>query len=287
VSGFARIRLLSYNLPGQNRISARFLGAATCGVMNTPPVVNAGADLTNAVHTLPATVNLNGLVTDDGLPAGSAVAVQWSVAAGPGSVIFSNANSAVTTATFTNEGTYLLQLAATDSELSASDSVVVTINRQNQPPVAYPTNIVINEDVAVFIALPASDPDGDALNYNIGSNPLRGQLELTGTNGTYLYTPCRDCNDADEFTFHVDDTFLQSSNAPVTITINPINDAPVADSIAVTNNEDVTFAIALSGADVEGSALTFHVLTQPTNGTLTTTSHPRTTSSGRTTSVTK
>ena len=31
MTGFARVRLTAYRLPGQNRISARFLGSAPCG----------------------------------------------------------------------------------------------------------------------------------------------------------------------------------------------------------------------------------------------------------------
>src|ERR1051325_5836574 len=44
VAAFARVRLISYQLPGQNRITVRFLGNTTCGAENQPPHVNAGPD---------------------------------------------------------------------------------------------------------------------------------------------------------------------------------------------------------------------------------------------------
>ena len=44
VAAFARVRLLSYRLPGQNRISARFLGYVSCAASNRPPAVEAGPD---------------------------------------------------------------------------------------------------------------------------------------------------------------------------------------------------------------------------------------------------
>jgi hypothetical protein len=65
VAGFVRVRLLSHQLPGQNRITARFLGMTTCETFNTAPIVNAGPDMTNSLHALPATVTLNGAASDE------------------------------------------------------------------------------------------------------------------------------------------------------------------------------------------------------------------------------
>lgn len=96
---------------------------------NQAPQVNAGADQT---ITLPANANLNGTVTDDGLPnPPGAVAVTWSKDSGPGAVTFGNANTASTTATFGADGMYVLRLTANDSALSASDTVQVTVNPES------------------------------------------------------------------------------------------------------------------------------------------------------------
>jgi hypothetical protein len=115
--------------------------------VNQPPVVNAGPDQT---ITLPvATVSLNGTVTDDGLPnPPGAVTTTWS-AVGPGTVTFGNASAKATTATFSTAGSYTLQLTASDSALSASDTVVITVNGPvNQPP-------VVNAGPDQTITLPA------------------------------------------------------------------------------------------------------------------------------------
>jgi len=115
---------------------------------NQPPVVNAGVDQT---ITLPATATLAGAVSDDGLPTPpGAVTVTWTKLSGPGTVTFGNANLASTTATFSTMGTYVLRLTASDSVLSASDDVTVTVNPQvvNQPP-------VVNAGVDQTLALPA------------------------------------------------------------------------------------------------------------------------------------
>ncbi len=93
---------------------------------NKAPVVNAGADQT---ITLPSTASLNGTVTDDGLPnPPAAVTTTWTKVSGPGTVSFANASAKATTATFSASGSYTLRLTASDSELGASDDIVITVN---------------------------------------------------------------------------------------------------------------------------------------------------------------
>ena len=100
--------------------------------VNRPPIVDAGGDQS---ITLPANqVSLNGTATDDGLPQGSVLALQWSVVSGPGSVVFSDPTKAISTATFTTAGEYVLKLTASDGQLSASDTLIVTVVPDNKPP---------------------------------------------------------------------------------------------------------------------------------------------------------
>src|SRR5207253_2871777 len=64
------------------------------------------------------------------------------------------------------------------------------------------------------------------------------------------------------------DGSLDSNTATVTITVTAVNDAPVASDQAVTTDEDTTKAITLSATDIEGSALTYAVVSGPAHGTL-------------------
>src|ERR1700730_838939 len=90
-----------------------------------PPVVNAGPAQT---ITLPAAATLNGSATDDGFPnPPGALTYNWAMVTGPGVVTFANANAASTTATFSIAGSYTLRLTASDSALSGSADVVVTV----------------------------------------------------------------------------------------------------------------------------------------------------------------
>ena len=97
----------------------------TDGVANQAPTVDAGPDRT---ITLPVnSVSIAASVTDDGVP-GPTVTTQWSKVSGPGSVTFSNASVAETTATFSLQGTYVLRLSANDGLLTATDTVTVVVN---------------------------------------------------------------------------------------------------------------------------------------------------------------
>lgn len=100
---------------------------------NLPPTVEAGVNVT---VTLAAGANLDGTVTDDGLPDPPAtVTASWSMVSGPGTVTFGNANSVDTTATFSQPGDYVLRLTASDSQASNSDTINVKVIVINQPPV--------------------------------------------------------------------------------------------------------------------------------------------------------
>jgi RHS repeat-associated protein len=114
--------------------------------VNQAPVVDAGAD--QSITTIGTT--LAGTVADDGLPAGGALTVAWSVASGPGTVTFGNAGSPTTTASFAVDGEYELLLTASDSVFTNSDPVTVTVNAGNRPP-------VVSAGADQVLALPDND----------------------------------------------------------------------------------------------------------------------------------
>jgi prefoldin subunit 5 len=106
--------------------------------LNQPPRVNAGLNqliplpvtvrsdgsLSNGI---PATVTLNGSVTDDGLPQPARLVTNWRQVSGPQGANFANPNATNTTATLPRAGRYVLQLTATDGELLTSDDVEITV----------------------------------------------------------------------------------------------------------------------------------------------------------------
>ncbi len=113
------------------------------GGSNQPPTVNAGTDKTITLPT--TTVTLTGTATDDGLPSGT-LTVAWSTVSGPGTVTFGTPTATTTTATFSSAGTYVLQLSATDTVLTATDTVIVIVN-----PAAAGSVIRLNAGGGAFV----------------------------------------------------------------------------------------------------------------------------------------
>jgi len=115
---------------------------------NAAPVVSAGPDLTLPLN-LAAT--LDGTVTDDGNPnPPSATTSLWTKISGPGTVTFANAALVDTTATFSQQGAYVLRLEANDGQLTTFDTVTVTVGAPiNTPPV-----VTAGPDAGGFVNVP-------------------------------------------------------------------------------------------------------------------------------------
>ena len=143
---------------------------------NQAPNVSAGPDLT---VTLPGTARLNGIVTDDGLPPGSSLTVSWTQVSGPGTTTFTNAAAAVTNATFSEAGSYVLRLSAGDTELTGSDTVTVTVNppAPNQAP-------VVDAGANASVELNANDVQNPGNDEPLVNGEIRAWTEAAGTSWT-------------------------------------------------------------------------------------------------------
>ncbi|HEU4768602.1 MAG TPA: RHS repeat-associated core domain-containing protein [Pyrinomonadaceae bacterium] len=143
---------------------------------NRAPEVNAGADF---AVTLPGTARLNGTVTDDGLPLNSTVTVTWSQVSGPGTTTFVNAASAVTTATFSEAGTYVLRLSASDTELTGTDEITITVNpaAPNQAP-------LVDAGANQSVELNANRVQNGGNDEALVNGEIRGWTEAAGTTWT-------------------------------------------------------------------------------------------------------
>ena len=154
------------------------------------------------------------------------------------------------------------------SDETANATATITIRPVNDPPTASSRTAATNEDTAVAITVSAADIDGDTLRWELVSAPSRGAL--SGNLPNVTYTPTANLNGADAFTFRVRDPSNAASNtATVAISVAAINDAPVARNATVSGNEDATTTFTLTATDVDGDNLTYSVVSQPANGTLT------------------
>ncbi|WMS43959.1 tandem-95 repeat protein [Acuticoccus sp. MNP-M23] len=118
----------------------------------------------------------------------------------------------------------------------------------------------------------ASDADGDALSIAAVGNPQNGTAALVA--GNIVYTPDADFAGTDTFTYTVDDGAGGTATGTITVTVAGVNDAPMANDIAFTLDEDGSHLITNAelqalGADPDGDVLNFNIGDGPTLGALT------------------
>ncbi|MBK8726358.1 MAG: tandem-95 repeat protein [Holophagaceae bacterium] len=150
----------------------------------------------------------------------------------------------------------------------ASDTFVLTVNAA---PVAADQSVSTNEDTGTAVTLGATDADANPLTYTVVGNPLHGTLSGTAPNLTY--TPFANYFGPDSFTFTANDGRLDSNAATVSITVNPVNDPPVAVNDAYPVVAGSSLAVAAPGVlgndtDVDGPALSAALVAGPAHGTL-------------------
>ncbi|WP_282249176.1 tandem-95 repeat protein [Vibrio campbellii] len=145
-----------------------------------------------------------------------------------------------------------------DGELEDEASVTVTVNPLNDAPVANDDNVVTDEDTPVTIdVLPNdTDVDGDTLTIVNASVPAdQGTVEIV--DGKLVFTPAENFNGEASISYTVSDGALEDS-AEVSVTVNPVNDAPVANDDSAVTDEDtpVTIDVLPNDTDVDGDTLT-------------------------------
>lgn len=150
---------------------------------------------------------------------------------------------------------------------SAPVAVDLNVAGTADPPVAISFERQLDEDAQAAVTLVGSDPDSDPLSFAVVTAPAHGALDGIPPNVTY--TPAKDFNGDDSFTYTVSDGATTSEPGTVTLHVAPVNDPPVVVQGAVETNEDTAVDIPLSASDVDGDSLTYTIVTAPADGTLT------------------
>ena len=151
-------------------------------------------------------------------------------------------------------------------------TVSVTISAVNSAPVTTAVALSVDEGGAsnsYDLLTNASDSDTNvgSLTFAIVTNPSNGTVVLSGS--AIVYTHDGGETLIDSFTYKANDGAIDSNTSTVTLTVNPVNDAPTIDAsttIAVDEKDKVD--ITLLGSDAEGSTLTYTIQALPSGGTL-------------------
>ncbi|MFQ5627687.1 MAG: tandem-95 repeat protein, partial [bacterium] len=157
--------------------------------------------------------------------------------------------------------------------------LVITLAPVGNPPVAADDPVTATEDTQTAINVLGNDSDSDGTlvpsSVTIISQPSNGTItNIDAATGDITYSPNADYFGGDSFTYTVQDNDGNSSNAAtVTVTVNNVNDNPVAanDVDSTQQNAPVTVDILNNDSDVDGSldASTVTIISPPTNGAIT------------------
>ena len=131
------------------------------------------------------------------------------------------------------------EVTVNDGTLSDISTVKIHVTPVNDLPVANDASQTIDEDHTATGTVTATDADGDSLTYAKDSDPAHGTVTVN-SDGSYTYTPEANYHGTDSFKVLVSDGHGGSDIATVTITVNPVNDAPVANDGSQTIDEDHT-----------------------------------------------
>ena len=151
-------------------------------------------------------------------------------------------------------------------------TATITVNPVNDPPVTDNQSASTDEDNAVDITLTSNDVEEDNISYSIVSDTSNGTTVLSGAIVTY--TPSSDWNGTDTLSFKANDGADDSNSSTLTITVNGINDAPIANNVTTQMDENKVggryqpVTVTLNASDVDGDNLTYALVAGPANGSV-------------------
>lgn len=157
--------------------------------------------------------------------------------------------------------------------LQRTGTVYINVNSVNDPPDAVDDSVTTAEDTSKWIYVYLNDTDPDAgtvpLNLAIVSQPAHGTATASASH-TVTYTPAANFHGTDSFTYRATDVLGASDIATVTVTVTPVNDAPLGVIDDVTASEDTPLDVDVlsNDTDIDGDALSVTSVGAATKGSV-------------------
>jgi len=253
----------------------------------TTSTINIGV---TPVNDVPVTSNLN-LTTDEDTPVNGSVSatdadgdtLSFNVTGAPanGTVVLNPVTGAFTytPATGYNGSDSFVVTVSDGNGGTVTSTVTIGVNDVNHAPTAATDIATTDESTAVTVAVRGNDtdPDGDSLTVSGVTQGANGSVVIDAVTGNPIYTPNTGFIGSDSFTYTINDGNGGTATATVNVTVNAVNDAPVAVADSITLIEGGTATVLVGGAtsilandtDADGNPLTAILVTGPVNGTLT------------------
>ena len=238
----------------------------------------ARPDSYSVPHAGTLTVPRPGVLGNDSDPDGDRLTVSVQTNPQHGTLTLNPDGSFTYTHDGSNTTTDSFRYRASDGVRTGSAIVTIAIG-PDVPPVAVNDTYAVNEGGTLTVPAPGvlgNDTDADSprtlWTASLVSGPANGTLTLNA-DGSFAYVHNGSETTFDSFTYVLNDGIVNSAPATVTITIAPVNDAPVATADSHTTNEDTLLNVLAPGVlanDTDpDSALTAILVANASNGTVT------------------
>jgi len=261
--GFVGIDTLEYRIcdNGSPALCDTALFIINVTNMNDVPVANLDRDTT--LEDIPVTVMVlpNDTFGADGASTDSITIIQQPAngiaIVNDGGTNNNSSDDQITYTPFPNyhgQDTLIYEICDIDGDCDTAQ-VMLVIEPVNDPPVAAEDARITNEDspLSIDVQLNDNDSDGDVITTTeIVLNPTNGMSSII--NGDSLvYTPNPDFNGMDTLSYAICDNGVPSlcDTAQVIITVNPINDLPIAVNDTTSTSEDIPVDLMLSANDTD------------------------------------
>ena len=168
-------------------------------------------------------------------------------------------------------GSDTFAITVSDGRLDDVILVDVTVDPVNDKPVAEDLALTVDEDGQVTGQIVFSDVDNDLDElraFYLLQSPIGAMVDVS-EDGSFTYAPPAEFSGTDSFLIGVLDNGDTAALAAVTVTVNPVNDAPVGDDLAVSGDEEAAITGTVTASDVDSAELTFTLGTGPASGSVT------------------
>jgi VCBS repeat-containing protein len=257
---------------GGSEVAAVTLNVAA---MNDAPIAVADAHATD--EDVPLSVGAPGVLGNDSDIDNDPLTATLVTAPSQGTVTLAPDGSYVYTPFPDFHGTDAFEYSVHDAGAADTTSVTLTVSPIADAPRAVDDIYSVIEDSTLTVDVPGvmsndTDADGDPLTAELLTGPSNGGLALNA-DGSFVYTPSAQFSGTDAFFYTVRDSTGMTAAGQVTITVDGVNDAPVAapDSFFVVANTGLSvggLGVLTNDVDADADSLSAVLVTDVAHGAL-------------------